>query len=166
MFQALPTATLKRALLLIGFVASAAAQGCTDSSSATRPPDDNGDPTGTYRLRSVDGHNIPFQISRSPYYDPNTGHFYNELDVTAADGTVELDELGHIDIWTTYTLKGDGVPLVTSREIQGSYEVDGDQVKITYPNLGSETVSFRNGQITVAFDLLGKGTSNNYVFKR
>src|SRR5262249_16036463 len=80
MFQHLATKAVKRAMTVGAAALLVAAQACgSDSPTSSRSNNnnnDNTDPRGTYTLRTVDGKSLPYQISRSPYRDPETGHFY------------------------------------------------------------------------------------------
>jgi len=145
-----------------------ATQAC-GADSTTSPSNNNksSDPRGTYTLKTVDGKNLPYQISRSPYRDPQTGHFYNELDAVVTDGGIELDELGFIDIWINLALTGDGVPMQGGREIKGLYDTDASgQVIVTFDGVNWAPFPIQNGQITIPADLLNKGVDNKYVFRR
>jgi hypothetical protein len=143
-----------------------ATQAC-GSDSTTSPKSNNSDPRGTYTLKTVDGKNLPYQISRSPYYDPQTGHFYNELDAVVTDGGVKLDELGFIDFWVNLALTGDGVPMQGGREIKGLYDTDASgKVIVSFDAVNWVPLPIQNGQITIPADLLNKGIDNNYVFRK
>jgi len=166
MFQNLAASAIKRTMTLGAAAILVAAQACgTDSS--TSPKSNNSDPRGTYTLKTVDSKGVPYQISRSPYHDPQTGHFYNELDATVTDGGIELDELGFIDIWINLKLVGDGVPMQGGREIKGLYDTDGTgKVIVTFDAVNWVPLPIQNGQITIPMDLLNKGVDNNYVFRK
>src|SRR5262245_59829903 len=127
MFSILSTAALRRAVTAGALAVLAAAQACGgDSSSSTSPRNNDSGPPAKYLLRSVDGHALPYQISRSPYYDAKAGHFYNELDVTVTGGAWDLDELGFADFYVDLSMKGDGVQLPAQhKEAFGTYEVQG-----------------------------------------
>jgi len=170
MFQHLATKAVKRAMTVGAAALLVAAQACgSDSPTSTRSNNnnnDNTDPRGTYTLRTVDGKSLPYQISRSPYRDPETGHFYNELVAVVADGGIRLDELGFIDIWINLKLTGDGVPVPGAREYKGLYDTDGTKVVVTFDGVNWDPLPIQNGEISIPADLLGKGVSNTYVFKR
>jgi hypothetical protein len=165
MFSIFSMAAFRRGMVLGAVAALAVAQAC-GSDSSTTPHSNNSDPRGTYTLRTVDSKGLPYQISRSPYYDADAGHFYNEYDVVVTDGGLELDELGFIDIWVNLSITGDGVPMKDGRETKGLYELDGSTVMITFDGVNWGPLPMKNGQITFPADILGKGVDNNYVFKR
>jgi len=168
MFSLFSKAAVRRGLTLGAVALVAFAQACgSDSSTAPRNNNDNSDPTGIYKLRTVDGKNLPYQISRSPFFDAATGHFYNEYDVTVTGGGWDLDELGFADFWIDLSIKGDGVPMTQHKESFGIYQVQGSgAVIVTFFDVGSATLPLNNGQIQLSLDLLNKGVSNNYVFRR
>lgn len=162
MFQHFPRSAMQRAMTVAATAVLVAACG----SDSTAPHSNNSDPRGTYTLRTVDGKGVPYQISRSPYFDADAGHFYNEYDVVVTDGGIELDELGFIDIWLNLKITGDGVPMTGGRETKGLYELDGSTVMISFDGVNWGPLPIQNGQITIPADILGKGADNNYVFKR
>ncbi len=166
MFSLFSKAAVRRGLTLGAVALVAFAQAC-GSDSSTAPRNDNSDPTGIYKLRTVDGKNLPYQISRSPFFDATTGHFYNEYDVTVTGGGWDLDELGFADFWIDLSIKGDGVPMTQHKESFGIYQVQSSgDVIVTFFDVGSATLPLNNGQIQIPLDLLAKGVSNNYVFRR
>ena len=166
MFTIFSKAALRRGVAVGALAVLAAAQACGSDSTTSPSSPKNSDPKGTYTLRTVDGKGLPYQISRSPYYDAATGHFYNEYDVVVTDGGLELDELGFIDIWVNLSITGDGVPMKDGRETKGLYELDGSTVLITFDGVNWGPLPLQNGQVTFPADILGKGVDNNYVFKR
>jgi len=166
MLQHLATSAIKRAMTLAAAVVLVAAQACGSDSPTSTHTNGNSDPRGTYTLRTVDGKGVPYQISRSPYRDPDSGHFYNEFDVVVTDGGVELDELGFIDIWLNFSITGDGVPMTGGRELKGLYDTDGSQVMVTFDGVNWGPLPIQNGQISIPADVLGKGVDNTYVFRR
>ena len=166
MLQHFATSVIKRAMTLGAAAFLVAAQACGSDSPTSPSSSKNSDPRGTYTLRTVDGKGLPHQISRSPYYDPGSGHFYNEFDVVVTDGGIELDELGFIDIWLNLSITGDGVPMTAGREIKGLYNIDGSQVTVTFDGVNWGPLPIQNGQISIPTDLLGKGVDNTYVFRR
>jgi hypothetical protein len=142
------------------------AQACGSDSTSSTSPHNNSDPTGEYALRTVDGQSLPRQISRSPFFDASSGHFYNEYDVTVTGGNIELDELGLIDLWIDFAVVGDGVPGTRHLVASGTYAVQGSQVIATFNGAGSGQLPLQNGQIDIPMDVLGKGVTNHYDFKR
>jgi hypothetical protein len=165
MFPILSIAALRRGMMLCAVAALAVAQACgSDSTSSTSPRNNN--PTGEYALRTVDGKGLPYQISRSPFFDASSGHFYNEYDVTVTAGIIELDELGLIDLWIDFAVVGDGVPGTKHLVASGTYAVQGSQVIATFNGAGSGQLPLQNGQIDIPMDVLGKGVTNHYDFKR
>jgi len=166
MLRTLSTAAIRRCVTLCAVAVLAATQACTDSSTAPRSNNNSNDPRGTYALRTVDGKALPHQISRSPFYDKNSGHFYNEYDVSVTDGGIELDELGNLYFWLNFAITADGQPQTGSTEIDGTYELQGSQVIMYIGNSQPSVLPIQNGQIQLPIDILQKGTPNNYVFKR
>lgn len=156
---------LKRSLSIGAVALVAFAQAC-GSDSSTAPRNNNSDPQGLYVLRTVDGKNLPYQISRSPFYDAATGHFYNEYDVTVTGGGWDLNDLGFAQFYIDLSIKGDGVPMTQRKQSFGLYEVQGSQVIVTFVGVGSAPLPLKNGQIEMPLDLLGKGVGNDYVFRR
>jgi hypothetical protein len=163
MFRYFATRAIKRAMTL-GAVAVLAVA-CSDSSSSTAPHNDDGDPRGTYALRTVDGKALPREISRSPYFDADDYHFYNVFQVTVTKGEVALDELGNFTVSMDLAIVGDGVPMTKHLEVDGTYEIQGTQVVVTIDG-ASGVLPIVNGEMDVPIDLLGKGTQNVYAFRR
>ena len=163
MLRAFSTVAIRRAVTVCAVAALAAAQACSsDSNTSPRSPDLR----GTYALRTVDGKVLPHVISRSPYFDPVATHFYNSLVVSVTDGGMELDELGNFDAWIELSFVGDGTPLADKRsDVQGTYVIQGGQVLVTIDGQ-TGVLPIQNGEIDAPFDLLGKGTTNNYVFRK
>jgi hypothetical protein len=166
MFQPSATRAIRRAISVGAVAVLAAAQACASDSTTSPHSNNNSDPKGTYTLQTVDGKSVPHQISWSPYYDRSTGHFYNEFDVVVTDGGIKLDDQGFIDIWLNFAITGDGVPMNGGDEVKGLYEVNGSQVIVTFDGTNWEPLQLQNGQISIPTDVLGKGVTNTYVFKR
>jgi len=83
------------------------------------------------------------------------------------DGSVELDELGFIDIQFNLALTGDGVPMQGGRELKGLYDTDASgNVVVSFDAVNWFPLGIQNGQITIPADLLNKGVDNNYVFRK
>lgn len=166
MFSILSSAALRRGVTLGAVLVLAVAQACSESSSSTSPRANNNDPRGTYNLTTVDGKALPHVISRSPYFDAATGHFYNVYEVTITGGGIELDELGNFDSWLTISVVGDGgAPVAKRSEVTGTYVLQGSQVIVTLNGVSGE-LPIQNGEIDAPMDILGKGTTNTYVFRR
>lgn len=167
MLRVFSTAALKRAVTMGALAAIAAIPACSDSSSSTSPRNNNSDPRGTYALRTVDGKNVPQVINRSPFFDAVNTRFYNVYEVTVTDGGIELDELGNFYIWLDISVVGDGVALGTKHsEVQGTYQLQGSQVIVSVNGIPPGPLPIQNGEIDAPMDILGKGVTNAYVFRR
>jgi hypothetical protein len=167
MFSIFSSAALRRGVTLGAVLVLTVAQACSDSSSSTSPHNNNSDPRGTYALRTVDGKSVPQVINRSPFFDAVNTRFYNVYEVTVTDGGIELDELGNFYIWLDISVVGDGVALGTKHsEVQGTYQLQGSQVIVSVNGIPPGPLPIQNGEIDAPMDILGKGVTNAYVFRR
>ena len=135
---------------ILAATALVSAIGCSGSDSSTGPSNRN--PAGTYALFQVNGKNIPCVIFRGPYV------------VTATGGELILEDDGALHSAIDIRLAGGGDEVSLTRRDEGSYEIDGDQIVISSEG-GGQTGSYRNGVITLKFDLGGTGDTRTYTFR-
>ena len=149
-------------------VALVATQACSDAGSSTGPKSNpkSSSPMGTYTLRSVDSKNLPVQISRSPYFDVPSHHFYNVFEVNVTKGEIELDELGNITMSIQFATVGDGVPGTAHIDVSGTYQVQDGQVYTSVNGSAPSLLPIQNGEIALPMDVLQKGVSVVYSFRR
>ena len=154
--------------MTLSAVALAATQACSDSGSSTGPKSNpkSSSPMGTYTLRSVDSKNLPVQINRSPYFDAPNHHFYNVFEVNVTKGSIELDELGNITMSIDFATVGDGVPGTAHIDVSGTYQVQGGQVYVSINGSAPSVLPIQNGEIALPIDVLQKGVSVVYTFRR
>jgi hypothetical protein len=166
MFPIFSMRAAPRRAILLSAVLVAATQACSDSTTGPKSKPQSSSPMGTYVLRTVDSKNLPVQINRSPYFNPANHHFYNVYEVNITKGEIELDELGNITMSLDASIVGDGVPLTGHSEIHGTYQVQGGQVMISINGSPPGVLPIQNGEIDLPMDLMQKGVSVVYSFRR
>ena len=149
-------ATFVVALSLSGIAA------CSDS--GTGPSDDS--PYGMYDLREVGGDALPAQVHNGPWLDPVETHFYNHLDLRVTDGAVGLSRDGELMFGLELAAIADGEPDTERSEWEAAYKIQGDQLILIAEGQRIPLGTIADGEITIPLDLMQKGVTKEYVFRR
>jgi hypothetical protein len=154
---------LAAALLLCTTLASATACGGGDSS--TGPSTKN--PLGLYALMQVNTKAIPTEIKHGPFFDGTVPRFYNVLIVKITGGELVLQDGGRFHFALDYYVNADGQEGTVTRPIDGTWEVDGNEITLTPNgnNNGYTTATMGKGSITMNLDLIGEGKFVSYTFR-
>lgn len=157
---------LATALLLCSTLASATACGGGDSSTGPGNGSGNGNRLGLYALMQVNKKAIPTEIKHGPFFDASVPHFYNQLIVKVTGGELVLQDGGRFHFALDLYINGDGDEATFTRPIEGTWEVDDDEITLT-PDRGTgyTTGTIANGSISMDLDVVGEGKFVPYTFQ-
>ena len=133
---------------------------CSSSGGEPTGPN-NHDEEGNYALVQVDLVATPATIHAGPWFDAASGTFFNEFIVQVVGGQVKLLEDHRFTMTLDIAIMGDGIPMFTSVQVGGWYEIDGEDI---YFESDDETIGDLEGEIEdemieVEIDLMGKGAN-------
>lgn len=152
-----------RGLVLVATLAAMVACGGDGGSGPA-----GGSAAGTYQLQEVDSYAPPVTIHHGPWIDRASGAYYNAFVVQVNGATIELNGEGRFTVSFAGAVNADGLQYPATLSTSGAYEIDGDEIALQPDNavmLPAIGVLHR-GTITLAFDLLGSGATNQYTFRR
>lgn len=151
-----------RRVLLVAVLVAAPACG-SDSSTGPGPGPDQPSLVGQFYLTKVSNAELPAKIHHGPFFDGE--EFHNQLIVTIQDGDVIFEKDGTFSIWFEAYFVGNQF-WVDELWIEGTYEVDGQNVRLI-PYVGAEQWAvFKIDQFTVSMDLMGVGNTFTYRFEK
>jgi hypothetical protein len=155
-------------LLLCTTLASATA--CGGGDSGTGPSNGSGTRTqlGLYALMQVNTKAIPTEIKHGPFLDATVvpPRFYNLLIVKITGGELVLQDGGRFHFAVDFYVNRDGQEATVTRPVDGTWEVDGDEITLT-PNgsNGFTSATIGKGSISMDLDLIGEGKFVPYTFQ-
>jgi hypothetical protein len=157
------------ALIVIAsaWIAIAMALGCApNADSGGTDPD--ADPRGMYDLEAINDLAIPSKAYHGPYFDPATTRFYNQQIVMVNRGSINLLNNGNWAITMDLTINRDGVVSTKAYYADGTYEIIGDELRLTTRSglTGNATGTFGDGTLRLTLDLMGAKTTRQYDFGR
>jgi hypothetical protein len=159
---------LAAALLLCTTLASATACGGGDSSTGPSTGPSTSTKLGLYALMQVNTKAIPTEIKHGPFLDASVlpPRFYNLLIVKVTGGELVLQDGGRFHFALDYYANADGQEGTVTRTVDGTWEVDGDEITLT-PNgdNGYTTATMGKGRISMDLDLIGEGKFVPYTFQ-
>jgi hypothetical protein len=156
-------AVITRAALVVA--ASAGLLACSGDSS-TGPG--AGKSAGLYELQNVDQSAPPTIIHKGPWLDKVNTRFYNLMVMTVTGGTIEVEDDGWFYMTFNLDYNADGNRGTTSLEIEGEWKQFGDKIDLIpegNPNAAWSAI-IRNGAIALPLDMMNKGVTNTYTFRR
>ena len=113
--------------------------------------------TGTYALMAVDDQQLPAVIHNGPYYEPQSGTFFNLFHYEVTAGYIELRDddtfYAALDILIETDLGGDTGTL----ELRGTYRSSshGLELNVEEPFQGSQGVSIQDDWLRFSLTFLG-----------
>ena len=153
---------LRGAATLVVALSLSSLAACSDS--GTGPSDDG--PYGMYDLREVDGDALPAQVHNGPWLDPVETHFYNHLDLRVTDGAVGLSREGEFMFGLELAAIADGESDTERSEWEAAYKIRGDQLVLIADGQQIPLGTIADGEITIPLDIMQKGVTKQYVFRR
>ena len=157
------------ALIVIAsaWIAIAMALGCAPNSDPAAGPDQV-DPRGMYELEAINDVTIPSKAYHGPYFDPVTTRFYNQQIVMVNRGSINLLTNGNWAITMDLTITRDGVVTTKAYYADGTYEIVGNELRLTTRTgtTGTAIGSIGDGTLSLTLDLLGAKTTRQYDFGR
>jgi hypothetical protein len=137
---------------------------CGGGDSGTGPSGSN--PAGSYSLAKVDQSALPFEIYRGPYFDEESGQYFDQLIIRVVGGDLTLNN-DRFTATFTLQLSANGQTANTSLQVTGDYEILGNQITFDPDeDLEVETATLQNGAITIGIDFMDTGTENRYSFRK
>jgi hypothetical protein len=156
-------AVITRAALAVA--ASAGLLACSGD-SATGPSTSKS--AGLYELQNVDQSAPPTIIHKGPWLDKVNTRFYNLMIMTVTGGTIEMEDDGWFHMSFDLDYNADGNRGTTALEIEGEWKQFGDKIDFI-PDFGTNSAwsaEIRNGAIALPLDMMNKGVTNTYTFRR
>ncbi len=153
--------TRKLALLLVALTGVSACGG----DGGTGP---NYNPEGTYVLSDVDDFAPPATIYSGPWVDPVHGTYYGSYVVQVTNAAIELDDTGRYALLVVGQVSADGIQNPAHLASGGTYELDDRDIWLQ-PDQGAPVTAsgtLRNGMLTIDLDLISRGATNHYTFRR
>ena len=149
------------------WIAIAIALGCAPSSDSSTSPEQT-DPRGMYQLEAINFVTLPSKAYHGPYFDPVTTRFYNQQIVMVNRGSINLLNNGNWAIAMDLTITRDGVVSTKAYYADGTYEIDGDELRLATRNgtTGTAIGTIGDGSLSLTLDLLGAKTTRTYDFGR
>lgn len=144
---------------------------CGGSDKATGPKGGQ-NIAGSYSLRAVANGGLPATIHDGPWYDPNSGHFYNNLKATVTGGWVDLTSdgptpnAGHFNAHLDLDVVADGDPTSGTVDHSGTFNVANGQIVFTDEDGSTVEGSLNNGALAVQIDVFGIGDVIEYDYAR
>lgn len=157
-----PRAVRRAALLL---AATALLAGGCGGDKGTGP---GSNPAGTYVLHDIDAQALPVTIHQGPWLDPGSVTFYNKYILQITGGVIELGSDDRFTLTLDGAVNADGVQFAPSTMVTGDYEIDGGEVWFMPDGYGGNgwSASIGNGTVSFDMDLMSKGASLEYSFRR
>ena len=145
----------------------AMALGCAPNSDASTSPAEE-DPRGVYELEAINLVTVPSKAYHGPYFDPVTTRFYNQQIVMVNRGSINLLGNGNWAITMDLTITRDGVVTMKAYYADGTYEIVGDELRLTTRtgSTGTAIGTVGDGTLSLTLDLLGAKTTRQYDFGR
>ena len=144
-----PRAVITRLAIALAATLLTGATGCAAPDSATGPKNEGGGVAGSYSLSQANASKLPAKLYHGPYYDADIPHFWNQLVVTVTDGALELDDDGRYALSIDLSFTADGESASTSVDVEGDYEVQGDQVFFTADGGAEYSGRVQNGTLVL-----------------
>ena len=117
-------------------------------------------PLGLYALMQVNTKAIPTEIKHGPFFDATVPRFYNLLIVKITGGELVLRDGGRFHFAVDFYVNGDGNEASVTRPVEGTWEVDGNELTLTPDGSnGFTTATIGKGSIRMDLDLIGDGKS-------
>ena len=159
---------LAAALLLCTTLASATACGGGDSSTGPSTGPSTSTKLGLYALMQVNTKAIPTEIKHGPFLDATVvpPRFYNLMIVKITGGELVLQDGGRFHFALDYYANADGQEGTVTRTVDGTWEVDGNEITLTPDGSnGFTTATIGKGSINMNLDLIGEGKVLPYSFQ-
>jgi hypothetical protein len=148
---------------------SIAACGGSDKSTGPKGSQNIG---GSYSLRAVGNSGLPAVIKNGPWYDPNSGHFYNNLQATVTGGWVDLTvdgpsaNEGHFNAHLDLDVVADGDPTSGSVDHSGTFSISNGRIVFTDEDGSTVDATLNNGALAAQLDVFGSGETIEYDYAK
>lgn len=142
---------------------------CAPSGGDPTGPNDDGEELGRYVLTKVDLGPPPEVIHNGPWFDNETGTFYNLFHVEVVDGEVRLLDGERFTFSISIGIDGDGQLGFTMVTVNGYYEYfdDDNEIHLIADDGTGELIGeISQGEIELEMDLMGKGVTNRLIFRK
>lgn len=151
-------------LRMVALTALLGAVACSGDDSSTGPQAPK-NPAGSYVLQQVDQLSMPAEIFNGKYYSPYFDYTFDPFVVTITDGEIILADTGELEFAVNYSNWALETEFRSSVKFSGTYEINGDRIRLDAAGGRSFTGSYKNGVIALSLDVSSMGLMQTYSFR-